>query len=69
MCEIKITLAAARVNAGMTQAEAAKAIDVSVNTICTWENGKSEIPKTAAMALASLYAMPIEYLILPNYLT
>lgn len=36
----KITLAAARVNAGMTQEDVAKAMQVSKFTIVNWENGK-----------------------------
>lgn len=40
----KLTLKAARVNAGMKQKQAAKALNVSNKTLCNWENGKS-IPK------------------------
>lgn len=65
MCKIRITLEAARVNAHMTQTQAGKAIGVSQNTICAWENGKSGIPKAAAIALASVYDMPLECIILP----
>lgn len=36
-----ITLKAARVNAGMTQAEAAKAINISLSTLQNYEAGKS----------------------------
>ena len=67
MCDVKITLAAARVHAGLTQEEAAKAINVSVNTICAWEKGKNDIPKAAAMALSGVYKFPIENIILPTY--
>ena len=35
----KLTLKAARVNAGMTQAEAAEKIGVSTNTLCAYERG------------------------------
>lgn len=37
----RITLKAARVNKGMTQAEAAKELGVSVDTLGNYENGKS----------------------------
>lgn len=37
----RITLKAARVNKGMTQAEAAKALGVSVDTLGNYEKGKS----------------------------
>lgn len=36
-----ITLKAARVNAGLTQTEAAKKIGVSINTLFNYENGTS----------------------------
>lgn len=35
----KLTLKAARVNAHMTQAEAAEKIGVSTNTLCAYERG------------------------------
>lgn len=37
MAEIQISLAAARVNAGMTQEKVAKEMHVSKNTIVNWE--------------------------------
>lgn len=67
MCNIRISLAAARTNAKMTQAEAARAINVAKNTLWSWESGQKEIPKAAAMALASLYEIPLDALILPEY--
>ena len=38
---LKITLAAARRNARLTQKEVADILGVSNKTICSWENGKS----------------------------
>ena len=43
MTELKITLKAARVNAEMTQDEAAERMGKSKQTIVNWENGKAEI--------------------------
>ena len=37
---MKISLKAARINAGLTQSEAAERIGVSVSTIKNWEAGK-----------------------------
>lgn len=37
----KITLRAARSNVGLTQAEAAKKLNVSRDTISNWENGRT----------------------------
>ena len=42
----RITLAAARVNAGYTQAEVAAILHIGKQTLCNWENGKTE-PKTS----------------------
>ena len=36
-----ITLKAARVNKNLNQQQAAKALDVSVDTLSNWENGKT----------------------------
>lgn len=36
----KITLRAARVNAGYTQGEAARLLGVSNRTLCQWESGR-----------------------------
>ena len=46
MGDYKIRMAAARVNAGLTQEQVAKEMQVSKNTIVNWENGKIE-PKPA----------------------
>lgn len=39
MRSVKITLAAARVNAGMTQEDVAKKLKVSKKTVINWEKG------------------------------
>lgn len=41
MSEYRISMRAARVNAGKTQDEVAKALKVSKQTIVSWENGKT----------------------------
>ena len=38
---MKISLAAARVNADLTQKEAAAMLGISNRTLCKWENGES----------------------------
>lgn len=57
---IKISLEAARVNAGMTQPQAAQALGVSVTTILKWEKGITMPPVDKAIALAGLYSMPLD---------
>lgn len=65
MSDFRISLAAARVNAKMTQEDVAKAMNKSKNTIVNWENGKT-MPDTPALTmLASLYNIPIDNIILP----
>lgn len=62
----QISLAAARVNAGYTQAEAAKRLGVDRLTLVKWENGKV-IPRTAFMlAMAAIYQIPVENLLCPQ---
>lgn len=64
MSKLQISLAAARVNAEMTQTEAAKAMSVSKNTLVNWEKGKSKPSITQAKELASIYKIPLDYIFL-----
>lgn len=53
----KISLKAARVNAGLSQKEAAKLLEVSSKTLHSWENGDS-FPKAKHIdAICDLYKM------------
>ena len=64
---MKITLKAARVNAGLTQEEVAKKVKKSKNTIVNYENGKSSPDMATGQALAELYGCSVDDLIfLPN---
>ena len=58
-----ITLAAARVNAGFTQQEAAESVNVTKNTILNWENGRTMPTTDKAQALADLYQIPLQFII------
>ena len=59
----RITLAAARVNAGLTQKEVAKELKVSNKTINNWENGKA-VPKADKIdAICELYRVPYDNII------
>lgn len=67
MDNLKITLEAARVNAGMTQAEVAKALCKNVSTIANWEKGKTKsIPVSDMVKLCCLYRIPQDNIFLPN---
>ena len=61
----KITLKAARVNAGMTQDEAAHRLGKTKQTIVNWEAGVTEIKYRDLITLSELYEMPVEYLRIP----
>lgn len=65
MEKIRISLAAARVNANLTQEDVAKALHVAKNTIVAWEKGENEPKVTQAMALSKLYKMPLDNIFLP----
>lgn len=66
MKKLQITLAAARVNAGMTQEEAAKALKVGKQTIVNWEKGNSEPKISQSRQLSELYRMPLDCIFLPT---
>lgn len=52
-----ITLKAARVNAGFTQAMVAEKLGMSVSTIKNWENGNSFPKQPAIEKLCELYGV------------
>lgn len=69
MNEFKISLAAARVNANLTQSEVARIMKKSKATIVNWENGKT-VPGVPEMAMLSqLYGIPQDFIFLPCYST
>ena len=56
----KITLKAARVNAGLTQEEVAKEMKVSLPTIAKWENESGEVRMKQALKLCKIYKKNID---------
>lgn len=62
----QITLAAARVNAGMTQSDVARELRVGKQTIVSWEKGDSEPKLTQARKMATIYNIPLDYIFLPS---
>ena len=60
---IRITMRAARINAGLTMDEACKALKVSKTTIFNWENGYTVPDADKAIALSELYKLPLENII------
>lgn len=65
MEKLQISMAAARVNAKMTQTDAAREMSVSKQTIVNWEKGATSPTVTQARKLASIYNIPLDYLFLP----
>lgn len=62
----QITLAAARVNAGMKQVEAAKQLGVTEKTLGGYERGQAAIPGHVLQKAARLYGIPCDFIRLPN---
>ncbi len=62
---MKITLRAARVNAGLTQDDVAKAIKKSKATIVHWEKGKTYIDEANFNFLCRLYGAETDDIFLP----
>ena len=62
----KISLAAARVNAGLTQAETAEKMGVTKRTIINWEKGIVNPNATSLNMLSLIYKIPVDYIFLPN---
>lgn len=61
----QISLAAARVNANLTQKEAAEKIGICKETLISWEKGKTIPRHHQLLQLCELYNMPIDYIFLP----
>ena len=62
----KITLKAARINAGMTQANVAKKMNVHANTLASWEKGVTEPSWGEFVFLCDLYGFDTEDIFLPQ---
>lgn len=62
----KISLAAVRVNAGFSQAELAKKLDVDRQTVINWEKGYTRISGEWLVRWADVCEFPIDYIFLPT---
>lgn len=58
----KITLAAARVNAGYSQEEASKELNISKSTIQNYESGASVPSWDMVKKIEALYKFPSDYI-------
>lgn len=62
----QISMAAARVNAKMTQAEVAEKLHVSNKTVNNWENGKAIPPFASVIVMADMYGVPVDFIFIPK---
>lgn len=69
MEKLQISLAAARVNAQMTQEDVAQRLQVSKQTIINWEKGRTIPGIPEIEMLARIYKIPQENIFLPCYST
>lgn len=60
---VQISLAAARVNANLTQEDVARGLKVSKQTVCNWEKGKCTPTIIQAKELSKLFKFPLENII------
>ena len=58
----KIKMAAARVNAGLTQKEYAELCGVRTETVNSWEAGKTEPPVSAIRILSEKSNIPMDFI-------
>ena len=61
----KLSLKAARVNTGLTQEEAAQAINVTGRTLISWEKGVTHPTVDKLLRLCSLYDVQISDIFMP----
>lgn len=66
MYTTRISLAAARVNAKMTQRELAEALNVDITTIVNWEKGKSEPSASQLRKISELAKIPMDLIYTPE---
>lgn len=65
MIPIKISLAAARVNASKTQEDMAREMHVTRATIANWEKGKRKMSEADLVMFCNICNMPKDYIFLP----
>ena len=67
--KLQISLAAARVNAGLTQEDVARELHVSKQTVVNWEKGKALPSFPTLKGLAEFYNIPLDNIFLPARFT
>lgn len=62
----QVSLKAARINANLTQRQAAAILGIDITTIGKWESGKSSPRASQLKALCEAYSIPVENVALDN---
>lgn len=62
----RITLEAVRVNSGMKQTEWAESLGVAVNTVISWEKGKTEPTLSHLRKMSELSGIPMDFIFVPE---
>lgn len=62
---IKITMSAARENAGLTQKQLAAKCEVSESTVISWEKGRTTPDIRKLPLLEQAYGIPLDYVRMP----
>ena len=65
----QITLKAARVNADLSQAEAAKKLNIAPSTLRNWEAGKTFPKHNQVVAICALYGVHVDNIFFGSKLT
>lgn len=63
--DFKISMASARVNAGLTQKQLAVECGVSESTVINWETGKTHPHIKRLPMLEKAYGIPLDYVKIP----
>lgn len=62
----RISLEAARVNAGLTQKELAEILGVSNVTVVNWEKGNTEPTISQLRTISELSGIPMDFIFIPD---
>ena len=62
MDNFKVSLAAARLNAGLSQKEAAEKLGITQKCLQGWESGKHKFKKYEMIAISIIYECPEDHI-------
>ncbi len=62
---MRISIAAARVNAKLSQKELAEKMEVSLSTVTNWESGKTEPSASQLRKISEISGVPMDFIFVP----